>query len=616
MLHFNKSIKMKRIKYIGILAIAILASSCNDEFLERSPLNSISDGNYWVTPNDLKLYVNNLYNRNDLLAHENGWGSIGIYGWDADGGSDSQVRYQYNTRMNGEGTIPASGGGWGQGDWTTLRSINYFLDNYKKVEEQTSFDLVKQYVGEALFFRSIFYFAKLRRFGDLPWTSTTVTMTSDVLYQERLPRNQVVDSIMFDLDRAVSYLPARAGGAWTGRLTKEVAMALQARIALYEGTWEKYHASGDFKAASNQSVKFLQKAADVAGALIAMEEANGYPALDNVGVANGYRDLFNKETYATSKEILFWRQYRAGEITCLWDRYSANGAGRGATKNLVDSYLKDDGTPVAAGYDDATLLKLVENRDPRLEQTIQINDGKHYRWLTASPPYYFTAPAFDGWDSEESCPTGYQIYKGHNFNHADARPNGQGIQALIYFRYGETLLIYAEAKAELGGITQGDLDRSINKLRGRVGMPPLTADVTNDPNFEFASLPAIIQEIRRERKVELACEGFRVDDIMRWAAAGELIVGKIPVGAKKAQWDGFKFADYLPEAERDLARQDVFEQRLSALEVDDQGYIKIFKNTLNGGTQGFKFDEKRDYLFPIPTNELTLNPKLKQNPGW
>jgi len=610
-------IKMKN--FIKITAISILvmfAVSCNNDFMERYPLDNISDGYFWKSPNDLKLYINNLYSRNDLMAREDGWGSIGPYGWDADNGSDSEVSYQYNTRMNGEGSVPTSGGGWGTGDWESLRNINYFMDRYKTVEEATSFDAVKQYVGEALFFRSIFYFTKLRRFGDVPWTSTTVTTTSDILFAGRLPRNQVVDSIMYDLDRAVDYLSARGSGAWTGRVTKETAMALQARIALYEGTWEKYHATGDFKSAVNQSAKFLQKAADVAGALMTMSETTGWPALANVGEENGYRDLFNQENYASNREVLFWKRYEAGATNSIWDRYSANGAGRGATKNLVDSYLKSDGTPVAPGYDDATLLKVADNRDPRLEQTIQVNDGKHYRWERATPPVYFIAPSFDGWDSEESNPTGYQIYKGHNFRYADARPSGQGLQALIYFRYGETLLIYAEAKAELGTLTQGDLDRSINKLRERVGMPDLSINTAGDPNFEFASLSPIIQEIRRERKIELACEGFRVDDIMRWAAAGELVVGKIAVGAKLAQWQNFKFEDYLPEAEPDISRQATFEDRVSALEADANGYIKIFKNTLNGGTEGYKFNLNRDYLYPIPINERTLNPALGQNPGW
>ncbi|MDR3142728.1 MAG: RagB/SusD family nutrient uptake outer membrane protein [Tannerellaceae bacterium] len=611
---------MKRINYFIVLFVFLaLGTSCNDDFLERSPLDKISDANYWKTTNDLKLYVNNLYSRNDLLAREDGWGSIGPYGWDADQGSDTQVKYTYNTRMNGEETIPDDGSGsgtsgWGTGQWEALRDINYFLDHYQLVEELTSFDDVKQYVGETLFFRSIFYFYKLRMYGDLPWCSTTVTTSSDILYGPRLPRNQIVDFIMADLDNAIDYLPAFAG--WTGRVTKETAMALQARIALYEGTWEKYHANDPFKAAENQSTKFLEKAAKVAGDLIAMSEANGYPGLDGVGNEFGYRDLFNQEDYSASNEVMFWRKYDVGAITSIWDRYSANGSGRGITKNLVDSYLKADGTPVELNYNDATLVKIAENRDPRLSQTIQINDKKHYRWEKASPSVYFIAPAFDGWDSEESCPSGYQVYKGHNFRYAEARPNGQGLQALIYFRFGETLLLYAEAKAELGTLTQTDLDRSINKLRDRVGMSHMTLNVKNDPNFEFASLPPVIQEIRRERKVELACEGFRVDDIMRWAAAGELIAGKIPVGAKIAQFQNFKFEDYLPEAAPDLSRQSTFEERVSALETDANGYVKIFKNTLNGGTQGFKFNVNRDYLYPIPTNQLTLNPQLKQNPGW
>lgn len=607
---------MKTIKYFGLaLALMSLTVSCNDDFLERNPLDKISDGNYWKTPNDLKLYLNSLYDKNALLAREDGWGSIGPYGWDADNGSDTEVRYSYNTRMNGEKTIADDKDGWGTDDWAALRSINYFLDHYKAVEALTSFDAVKQYVGEALFFRAGFYFDKLRKYGDLPWAETTVTMDSDILKSERLPRNQIVDKIMADLDNAVNNLPSGAGG-WTGRLTKETALALQSRIALYEGTWEKYHANDNFKAANNQSQKFLEKAATVSAQLIALSESAGYPKLDNVGIENGYRDLFNQENYASSKEVLFWRKYEAGAINSIWDRYSSNGAGRGATKSLIDSYLKMDGTPVAPGYDDASLLKIVENRDPRLGQTIQINDKKHYRWDKATPIFYFTAPAFDGWDSEESCPTGYQIYKGHNFRYADARAAGQGLQALIYFRYGEVLLNYAEAKAELGTLTQTDLDKSINKLRQRVGMPDLTTAVNRDPNFEFSTLSPLIQAVRRERKVELACEGFRVDDIFRWAAASELIVGKVPVGAKKAYWVGFKFSDHLPEATPDISRQAKFDERVAALETDANGYINIFKNTMNGGTQGYKFKVDRDYLLPIPTNQLTLNPKLKQNPGW
>jgi hypothetical protein len=233
---------MKRYKYIfGIIALAAVLTACNDEFLERSPLVNINDADFWATANDLKIYANNFYNQDALLPRSQGaWFSQGPFGADADGGSDTQIHLDYNRRMNGENTLPASGGGWSSGDWSLLRDINYFMDHYAQVDD--SWENVRQYVAEALFFRSIFYFNKVRTFGDVPWASTTVTMDSELLFSGRLPRNQVVDSIMRDLDLAVEYFPARAGGGWTGRVTKEAALALQARIALYEGTWERYHA--------------------------------------------------------------------------------------------------------------------------------------------------------------------------------------------------------------------------------------------------------------------------------------------------------------------------------------------------------------------------------------
>ena len=615
------------------MVVFLFIASCNDSFLDRYPKNDISDANYWKTPNDLQMFCNTWYSNNSLLPTYQSY-NLGAFAIDAgdypslnfassQSGSDIQAGNNYIKRMNGEYVVPSDGDGWGTSDWSVLRQINYFMDNYKKVEELNSFDAVKRYVGEALFFRSLFYFKKLQRYGALPWAATTVAVDSEVLFGERLPRNQVVDNIMADMDKAVEYLPAQANGTWTGRITKETAMALQSRIALYEGTWEKYHKGTAFAAAVDQSTKFLQKAADVSDALMKMSESAGFPALDGVGKKDaagnliGYRDLFNQTTYATNKEVIFWRRFVAGLVTGHGGAYSHMGGQVGATKNMIDSYLKIDGTPVAAGYDDSNLIKVAEGRDPRLTQSININDGLHYRFSNASPPTFFIAPQLDDASGEMICPTGYQIYKGHIFLRVREPQRGDADNALIYFRFGEVLLNFAEAKAELGTITQGDLDRSINKLRARAGMPNLTlAGLTIDPNFEFKTLAPIIQEVRRERKVELAFEGFRHHDIMRWAAAGELIVGKIPVGAKKAQWEGFKFADHAYDQTQN-GRQTAFDLTIAGLETDAQGYIKIYKKALNEGTAGFKFNVNRDYLFPIPSGQLSLNEKLKpQNPGW
>lgn len=602
----------KIIKTAALALIIVLTASCNDDFMERNPLDQISDGNYWQSLTDLRLFLNHFYNQGSFFPNMTGFGTIGIYGLDADNGSDIQIRLTPSGRMNGEGIVPASGGGWAASDWSLLRQINHFMDHYYRVAANTSDEAVQPFVGEALFFRSLFYFNMLRRFGDLPWASTSLTPNCELLFGSRLPRHQVVDSIMQDMDRAVAYLPVRGTGNWTGRLNREAALALQARIALFEGTWQKYHAGTPFAPYSGHSERFLEKAAEAAGALITLSETNGRPALFGVGVPNGYRDLFIQADYSNISEVIFWRRHVVGVNGHSWSRTAADGAERGVTKSMINSYLLLDGTPAAPGTDDATLVALASTRDARLAQSIFINDGEHYRWRLATPAQYFTAPRLEG-AAETLNNTGFQLYKGHNFNFAGMRAAGGGNEGTILFRFGEVLLIYAEAKAELGTLTQACLDRSINKLRDRVGMPHLRLDVASDPHFEFASLPPIIQAIRRERKVELAFEGFRVDDIFRWAAADELIVGVTPLGARIEQWEDFTFPAW------DSGRQATFDAAVAALsykEIDGRRYIKPFGSRLNGGLEGFRFRVDRDYLLPLPTNQLVLNPNLEQNPGW
>lgn len=590
--------------YTIAASLFLLLSSCNDDFLERSPIVNISDANFWKTANDLELYTNNFYNRSDLLNSYGSWGSIGPYGLDADNGTDTQVSYNYNTRMNGEATNPASGGGWAVNDWATLRNINYFMANYNKVD--APWDQVKVYVGESLFFRSLFYFGKLKTFGDLPWITSTLDNTSSILYEGRLPRNQVVDSIMLDLDKAIEYLPER-GPSYTGRLTKEVALLLQARIALYEGTWEKYHGikNTPFKVVNSDGTKFIQKAAEASNALITLAESNGNTKLADCTGEAGYTNLFNQRDYSSNKEVLLWRKYSVndGQYT-RWGAYYY-GAGRGLTKGLIDSYLCTDGKPISVSdkyQGDKTLKNVVANRDPRLNQTIFVDDGKHI--LFTDNNTFFATPGFEGVIAN-SCPTGYQLYKGFNTNYTECI-NQQSTIGTIYFRYAEALLIYAEAKAELGTITQMDIDRTINALRSRVGMNEGLLNMNNivtDPNWEFKNINPLLNEIRRERKVEFACEGFRRDDIFRWAVVDEVMVGKKPKGAVKSQWENYPNTT------------DAFVEAWSVLGEDERGYIDPFKS-YPAMDNGYRFNLGRDYLQPLPTNELTLNPELGQNPGW
>jgi len=593
---------MKTYKYSLVLIVALVVMvSCKDEFLERAPLINLSDADFWKSENDLKIYTNNFYNQDGLLTIMSPW-SNSYYSFDAINGSDTDIAQNYNQRMNGEATLPASGGGWSSGDWSLLRDINYFMDHYSLVN--VAWENVKQYVGEALFFRAIFYFDKLRTFGDVPWVSTTINVDSETLYAPRTPRSQVTDSILHDLDLAIEYLPARAGGNWTGRVTKEAALALQARIALYEGTWERYHAKKNtpFKVEGSDGTKFIQKAASAAETLMVMAEENGYPALDNVNVENGYWLLFISKDYSNHKEILLWRKFSTAEG--LFHHYWGHIGG--LSKSMVDSYLCLDGKPIAVSpmyQGDKDLKTVVANRDPRLNQTVYVDDSLHVVWDNQNGyETVFTLPDFS-WPA-----TGYQVSKGKSIDYAEYSNGFGNTTGIIYFRYAETLLIYAEAKAELGTINQNDIDKTVNALRLRVGMNNGLLninDIITDPNWEFSGLSPILQEIRRERKVELCSEGFRVDDIFRWAAVDELIVGKRPLGAIRKQWENIM----------DLEVSDEFKANVAALGITADGYIDPYKFHA-GLSNGYQFNLNRDYLSPLPTNELVLNPNLKQNPGW
>lgn len=234
---------MKKIIILLVIFSGMMVTSCNDDFLNRTPEDKISDPNFWRTAEHLKLYVNNFYNRDDLLKRFGDWGTS-PFTVDADNGSDTQVRVDFDRRMNSEETVPVTGGGWAIKEWQPLRDINYFFANYGNATGEEG--EINKYVGEAYFFRTLFYFEKIKRFGDVPFYPDLVSIEDEEkLYKARDSRKYVVEELMKDMDKAVSYLPSIEDG-WTGRITKEAAMILQARLALFEGTWEKYHAGTDF----------------------------------------------------------------------------------------------------------------------------------------------------------------------------------------------------------------------------------------------------------------------------------------------------------------------------------------------------------------------------------
>ena len=304
------------------------------------------------------------------------------------------------------------------------------------------------------------------------------------------------------------------------------------------------------------------------------------------------------QDWSNNSEVMFWREYdnelTRGNSSFTNDRnhrmeFPNNNS---ITKQLADSYLCTDGQPISVsplfeGHE--TLQDEMKNRDPRFSQNVAPHDLIHILNIDGTFDYWGDVYDNLNTDAYHNSPGGYINIKGYNPDKTYHVQQYEESPGLIY-RYAEAVLNYAEAKAESGTITQADLDMSINVLRSRVGMPDLEIDnITTDPNWNFPTLSPLINEIRRERRVELACEGYRWDDIARWAAADELIVGQRPKGFKASQVENNPYP------------------------VDEEGFLDPFKNGL---PNGYGFVIGRDYLNSIPISELVLNPELTQNPGW
>lgn len=578
---------MKKYKIIALFIALASFTGCDNDFLNRLPEDEISPDAYWKTPNDLKLFLNQFYT--SFPVHQ-GWNG-GTFEYDNN--SDNLANYGINNRWVGESTqVPSTDGNW-NGNFSSIRSVNYYLEN--SITAEGPENEINHYNGEAYFFRAMFYFNLLKRFGGVPYIDKVLNTDSEELYSPRIPRNELATKIIEDLDRAIGLL-MEPGDAPAFRLNKGIALTFKSNVALYEGTWEKYHDGTPFGASTNESVKFLTAAADAAKAVIDA----GYYSLYNNGGPKTYWDLFNQFDYSSINEVIFWKQYSQedGVDHRVGHYIPQTGAGTGVTKSLVDSYLDTNGDPISisalySSSQESSLSTIVNNRDPRLAQTI-CTPGDLITERSALPDIIFDFPAFRN-NNETVNTTGYQIYKGGSTDE-DERYNST-IGSII-FRYAEVLLNYAEAKAELGTLSQADLDISVNLLRARVGMPAMTTTPVVDPNKAFSGLSDLINEVRRERRVELALEGRRGDDLMRWAAH-EQFVGK--------RLEGFKIVGSDMEAEfADLIG--------SSILVNGNGYIDPYMNII---PNGFDFKPNRDYLSSIPQEEIVLsNGNLTQNPGW
>lgn len=581
---------MKNITYLLLLLLSIGVCSC-DDVLEKPPLDRIGNDAYWQTAIDLDNYVVQFYK--ELPSYGSG-GFAGIFAKDASN-SDNMLQASPSDMLNGIRAVPASGSGW---DWKKIRDVNVFFQNYKKCEDPES--SYSHFLGEAYFFKAWFYFEKVQTFGDVPWLSSVLTTDSEELYGKRDSRVVVVDSILNQLDKAILHLDALKdvrGGS--NRLSKESALAFKSRVALFEGSWQKYHAGTGFGTVGVDPKKYFQIAVDAA---LELMNGNYKVGIFNNGIGDeDYGKLFGQDDYSSINEILLWKGYDQG----LKLSHNAQGYLTSRTQNknialaMVESYLDKNGQPYdyrsigASNKGNDYLMKIAEDCDPRLKQVVWIPG--QLMWDNHLGKADFTKPYLDK-TAELGNMTGFQLRKGVNPYSAGAGSayGGASETGAIIFRYAEVLLNYAEAKYELDGNV--DYDKSINLLRARAGMPPfqiITADAfrNNHSDYGYAISDELI-EIRRERRVELACEGFREMDIKRWAAHN-LFKGQRPKGYpyNAKEW-----------------------KKKVKVPRDTDGFMDPYQKSL--GDSGYGFREGTDYLNAIPSNEITLNPNLNQNPGW
>ena len=385
--------------------------------------------------------------------------------------------------------------------------------------------------------------------------------------------------VLEDLKFAVANLPEKNQAA-AGRLHKDAARALMSRICLWEGTYRKYRNIEGADTYLDACVKASEELMDA-----------GYDIYSTGNTDEDYRNLFIQKDLRSNPEAIFYRAYITDKNTHNYTRQASEN-NTGMSKDFVDSYLfLDDGKPIGLTshpYDDSTPAKECEGRDPRYTKTI------------ATPGFIMTLP-----DLAVNLPaigtsrtsTGYWNIKGRSSDLAQFNADKSDLDLFI-FRYAEVLLNYAEAKYELtGSLTIAELDKSINLIRDRVGMPHLTTNPDADPNavnYGYTVAP-LLYEIRRERRIELVGEGFRFNDIIRWKA------GKLIEGVKTIR--GMKLTD-------ELRSQYADPSSLNNIAVDDDYYIIVYPSIATTR----KWNDK-SYLYPLPTDEKDRC-HYEQNPGW
>ena len=591
---------MKRL-FIAVLLAGICFTSCSK--LDQLPQSTASKDAVFGTENGLKLYTNSFYGMDFLPKN-----SIS-----RDAVTDYLAVKSVDDFIRQGGFAANNSSGW---SWRDLRNINYFIDNCN--DPAVPENIRNNYLGIARYYRAYFYMEKVKRFGNVPWIGTALDIDDESLMAGRDPRELVMDSVLADLNFACANISTANDPSRT-TVTKWVAYAYKSRVCLFEGTFRKYHTNLNLTATAN---KWLEESASAADEII---KKGGFSINTAGGPGVSYRQVFVSNT-PLANEVL---QAAVADVNLgvlsdanWWWTSGTYGAKASFTRTFINTYLNLDGTPFTSNPAYQTMLfkDEVKNRDLRLKQTIRSGDYKRTSngvQVPAPPVFSYTF-------------TGYQPIKlTLDDSYYDA--GALNTNAVPLFRYAEVLLNYAEAKAELGTLTNADWALTIGALRARAGITgglatkPILADPYLVANyFPNISDPSIL-EIRRERGIELTLEGLRFADILRWKR-GELM---------QQEWNGF----YVPALNTplDLNEDGILDVAfyqgtrpspavagVTYVDVSPKIGTAVNSQQLKNGTSGEliwmneikRVWAERNYYYPIPLADLQRNPNLKQNAGW
>jgi len=602
-----------------------MLASC-DGFLQRNPIDFGDDQAFLKSTDDMRIYTNTFYS---LFPGMNSakWG--GVYA--DDNNSDNQAGTSANTLFyKGSKYTPAVI----DSEWSFnhIRNLNYFI-NRMKVDIPAgkvtgSKDLINHYLGEGYFFKAYEYFRLLSTIGDVPIMDKVYGDNYQELVEasKRAPRNEVARYILGMLDQATQLMLSKAPE--TGRLSKDAAMLLKARVALFEATWEKYH-QGTALVPGNSKWLGAAYHPNFAFAGGSIESEYNYffdraiAAADSVASARtlyeNYPALFNdiKGTVMASPEVILARFYKQGTNGHSATHFlKRTGAGTGLTRSMVESFLTTSGLPVYADINykgDEVMYNLLENRDNRLRSSVKVGGRLIIEkdTLVNYKPLIF-------YSGNQGATTGYELKKWISDEVGQDKDASSGTSATPVFRAAEAYLIYMEAYYERYGNLDSKCDLYWRALRQRAGVSEnyqatiAATDLTLENDLATMSrgayVDATLYNIRRERRSEFVAEGMRLMDLKRWRALDHM---------QNYQVEGLNlWADIyrIYTSEELRIGETVSSPSLST-------YLRPFQKVSSSIVyNGYTFP-KPHYLEPIPVSEIlmtTVNGQstIYQNPGW